>query len=108
MRKGGKGVKTEEETKRLNGWLAALISKFSLSPLLVSHKGVTNDFSPSKALPYHLLTYPLHTSLTLKTKTKTLVGRLLQSLQLVLYHFEVLDCWHVYLEAAIKLLFLSL
>lgn len=30
-----------EETKRHNGWTTALISKSSLLPLLVTHKGVS-------------------------------------------------------------------
>lgn len=95
-RKGIKWKSELEETKGQNGWLAALIGKFSLSPLLVNHKGVRNDFFPSKTLLYHLLTYRLHNSLTFsrnfKVKTRNIVGRLLQLLQLVLYHFEVLNC----------------
>lgn len=62
----------------------------------------------SPIISSHTLFTPPSPSRHLKAKTKTRVGRLLQSLQLVLYHFEVLDCWHVYLEAAIKLLFLPL
>ncbi len=48
-----------EETKGRNRWLATLIGKSSLSPLLVNHKGVRNDLFPSKTLLRHfLLTYP--------------------------------------------------
>lgn len=43
-----RGVKWKlEETKRQNGWLAALICKSSLSPLLVNHKELRNDFFSS-------------------------------------------------------------
>lgn len=62
-----RGLKWEselDETERRNGWLPALIGKSSLSPLLVNHKGVRNDFFPSKTLLHHLLlTYPPHNSL---------------------------------------------
>ncbi len=86
-----------EETKRRSEWLTALISKSTLSPLLLNHKGVRNDFFPSKTLLHHLLhTSPLpstpspstllqsQSTVRLKLEPNQSGGRSSQSLQLLL------------------------
>lgn len=109
-----KGVKSElEETKRQNGWPTALNGKSCPSPLLVNHKGVTNDFLPSETLLNRLpVTCPLPTSLPFRVPpvpkqklqggNENKQGGWLQSLQLALYHCETFKHLHVNLESPIK------